>query len=301
MIEPERWWILDREQANGTNEQPPDGGGGDEGRKRKRWHDAFYEALRLELHDYSDVLHFESEHRLSEEALRMDVLVIKKDGDAVIDKNIGRVFRLHNVFEYKPEGDYLSIFDYSKVLGYALIHSAFSEVHIEDITVSLVATRHPRNLIRHLRAVRGLKVEPVSKGMHHVVGDIVSVQILEQGELPEDENMFLRSLRSGLGLDDALEVIDGCVRLGASAKSIFIQTIVEANPGIFEEVYNMAGTAKEILMEVVDRNGWHKDFEEKRSREIAIKMLANNEHIEKIAEYTGLSLDDIKSLQQLAV
>ena len=107
MTEQERRWPMDGERTNGTeaangaNESLDDDR--DEGKERNQWHGAFYEALRLELHAYRDVLHFENEYRLSREALRMDVLVIKKDGDAVIDKNIGRVFRTHNVFEYKSE------------------------------------------------------------------------------------------------------------------------------------------------------------------------------------------------------
>ena len=193
---------MDREQVNGANEPVVDDGG-DESKERNQWHGAFYEALRLELHDYRDVLHFEKEYRLSREALKMDVLVIKKDRDAVIDKNIGRVFRTHNVFEYKSEDDWLSVFDYNKVIGYALIYSAFSEVHVGDMTVSFVVTRHPRKLVKHLRTVRGLKALPVSDGMYYVVGDVLPVQILERGRLPESENLFLRSMRSGLGLDDA--------------------------------------------------------------------------------------------------
>jgi hypothetical protein len=42
------------------------------------WHEAFYEALQLELHRYKDFLEFQNEHRLSKEALRVDVSVIKK-------------------------------------------------------------------------------------------------------------------------------------------------------------------------------------------------------------------------------
>ena len=147
----ERRWILDGEQAKGTNEPVDDGKG------RNHWHDAFYWALQLELYDYRNALHFEDEHRLSEEALKMDALVIKKDRDAVIEKNIGRIFRAYNIFEFKSENDYLSVFDYSKVIGYALIYSAFSKVHIGDMTVSFVVTKHPRNLVRHLRTVRGLR------------------------------------------------------------------------------------------------------------------------------------------------
>ena len=64
------------------------------------WHEAFYEALKLEFHQYKDFLEFQNEHRLSEEALRIDVLVVKKTKGIFIDKNIGRIFRSN----YVPTG-----------------------------------------------------------------------------------------------------------------------------------------------------------------------------------------------------
>ena len=42
------------------------------------WHGAFFEALQLEFHRYRDSLKFENEVLLSKEALKMDVLVIRK-------------------------------------------------------------------------------------------------------------------------------------------------------------------------------------------------------------------------------
>ena len=65
------------------------------------WHSAHHEALQLELYEYADALEFREEHKLSKEALRMDTLVIKKIKDIPISKNIGRIFRTHNIVEYK--------------------------------------------------------------------------------------------------------------------------------------------------------------------------------------------------------
>ncbi|MCL1845616.1 MAG: hypothetical protein FWF77_06915 [Defluviitaleaceae bacterium] len=68
------------------------------------WHDAFFAALQLELDDYADSLIFENEHQLSKEALEIDVLVIKKTTDAPINKNVGRIFKGHNLFEITMVG-----------------------------------------------------------------------------------------------------------------------------------------------------------------------------------------------------
>ena len=57
-----------------------------------------------------------SEHQLSKEALVNDMLVIKKNRDVAIEKDIGRIFRKCNIVEFKSEHDSLSIRDFHKVL-----------------------------------------------------------------------------------------------------------------------------------------------------------------------------------------
>ena len=53
---------------------------------RISWHPAFIQAFQLELEDYLEVLTFESEHQLTTEPLKIDVLIIKKEKNVVIDK-----------------------------------------------------------------------------------------------------------------------------------------------------------------------------------------------------------------------
>ena len=61
------------------------------------WHEAFYRALQLIFHDYKDFLQFENERLLSKEALKMDVLIIKKEKNVEIEKKIGKIFKAHNI------------------------------------------------------------------------------------------------------------------------------------------------------------------------------------------------------------
>ena len=42
---------------------------------RISWHPAFIQAIQLELEDYLDVLTFETEHQLTTEPLKIDVLI----------------------------------------------------------------------------------------------------------------------------------------------------------------------------------------------------------------------------------
>ncbi|MCL1995282.1 MAG: hypothetical protein FWG63_03660, partial [Defluviitaleaceae bacterium] len=182
------------------------------------WHDAFFAALKLELHDYEDVLIFEDEHQLSKEALKMDVLIIKKTADVDIDKNIGRIFRNNNIFEYKSETDNLSIWDYNKVIGYAMIYSAFEEIPTEDITISFVVTPKPMKLFDHLVNGRGFELDEVNNGIYYVRGDAFKVQIIESKRLTAEENVFLKNLRSSLTKMDMQEVFEAFSQYGSLEK-----------------------------------------------------------------------------------
>ena len=90
--------------------------------ERIDWHSAFYDALRLELVKDKKHLTFEREHPLNVEPLRPDVLVIKKPPDVVLDKNIAKIFRGHNLLEYKSPEDNISVSAYIKMLSYPCIY-----------------------------------------------------------------------------------------------------------------------------------------------------------------------------------
>jgi hypothetical protein len=80
-----------------------------------QWHPAFYQAIMLELEQYKGVLQFTPEYPLTTEPLRVDVLIIKKEKDVTIEKNIAAIFRSDNVVEYKSPEDYVSVADFYKV------------------------------------------------------------------------------------------------------------------------------------------------------------------------------------------
>ena len=70
---------------------------------RLQWHPGFSAALRVELEEELDELCIEDEHMLSKKPMQIDVLIVKKKGKQPIRKNIGRIFRKHNIIEYKSQ------------------------------------------------------------------------------------------------------------------------------------------------------------------------------------------------------
>jgi len=262
------------------------------------WHGAHFEALQLEFHEYMDALSFKKEHELSKEALRMDTLIIKKIKDVTIVKNIGKIFKNHNIVEYKSETDSFSLWDYNKIFGYAFIYSSFEKVQMSDITISISLTIYPRELIKTLEN-RGLTVTNSESGIHLITGDIVPVQILESKNLPEEENLFLRNLRSNLSGEDMQKtLVSYTARKSFDDKNVFLDRLIKANPDALEEAISMfTDDVKEIFLRGAEKHGWLDNWLDNRDAEkikaIAEKLLMRGLSVEDVAEDTGLSVDTI--------
>ena len=92
-----------------------------------QWHPAFIAAIELEFKEYNQYLEYKNEHELTQKPLKIDLVVIKKLRDIVIEKRIGRILKKYNIFEYKSPTDYLSIEDYYKVKSYAYLYKVLSK------------------------------------------------------------------------------------------------------------------------------------------------------------------------------
>ena len=262
---------------------------------RIHWHSGFFEAIQIEFHEDKDALIFEKEHELSKESLWIDVIVIRKDKDSVIKKNIGKIFRDYNVLEFKSTSDYIAVHDYNKALGYSFLYSAFQKVSKKDITVTLVSNRYPRDLIKYLKNEEGLEIETVGKGIYHVKGGIFPIQILEQKKLSSKENLFLKNLSDNINKDDAISIIEILDSLGElSAKNAYLDAVMAANRQVFQEVSSMSAVMKEIFLESAEKNGWY----EEKMITIAKKMLQDGKPLEEIIRYTELPLKVVKTLSE---
>ena len=221
------------------------------------WHDPFFKGLKLVFSGYP--LEFEKEYQLSEESLKVDV-VVKKEKDIQIDKDIGRIFKRHNLFEFKSEKDTFSIWDYSKIIGYAGLYSSFRKVLTTDITISIVLTIFPRKLVDFLERERCLTIQYIGEGIYYVNGDIFPVQILESKKL-SSENLILKHLRSNLSATDIRNALQSYAKLTPiDAKCAYLNGLIQANPKIFVEVMKMSGAMMEIIYQAIGEHGLSKNL-----------------------------------------
>ena len=177
---------------------------GDEKKEEKllQWHSAFFADLQIELAEEAEYLTFENEHMLATKPMQMDVLVIKKDSTRQIRKNIGRIFRGHNIVEYKSPTDSLSIDDFFKVYGYACFYKSdtqrVNEIKSEDVTITFVSMRYPREMCKHLEQVLQRRITEAGPGIYYISDSVFLIQLLVQKRLSEVENFWLKSLTNDL-------------------------------------------------------------------------------------------------------
>jgi hypothetical protein len=279
----------DQEQDNGR------------GGEKLNWHPAFLQAIQLELVDYKDALEFKYEYQLTTEPLRIDLLIIKKPKDLLIDKNIARIFKTDNLLEFKSPDDYLSIKDFLKVYAYANLYAAITpEVDFSGLTLTFVENRYPRKLLQYLINVRHYTVEEPGPGIHVVSGDYLPIQIIESKKLSETENLWLKSLTNDLAIKAANVILEeGRKWVNKSPLDAYLDIILRANPEIFLEVRNMAnGTL--TFEEVFTRAGiipqWIEQGKEQGKEEIARNLLEKGWSVEETAEIAKLPIEKVRVL-----
>jgi hypothetical protein len=217
------------------------------------WHAAFREAIELDFEDYKDVLSFEFEHNLTTQPLRIDALIIKKSPGAVITKNLGKIFKDFNVLEYKNPDDYFSVKDYYKSLAYVYLYIALDKkANIGNITLSIVESRKPVELIKHLEG-HGLKATMEKAGIYKVEGAGFPVQIIINLELSKADSLWLRNLRKGLDTEDAMQVLDKLNDKEKLAQALaYLEVLMKANVSTIKGVINMKyPTIEEILADTI--------------------------------------------------
>ena len=169
--------------------------------QKLQWHPAFCSALRLELLEDAENLEFTDEFQLTEKPLQIDCTVVKVKKDCKIKNEIGKIFRKHNIFEYKSPKDELNIDTFYKAVAYACLYKVLpnhvNEIPAEEITITLIRDRKPVKLLGELeKSGYGYKKE--AAGIYYVNGAMFPMQIIESSELDVDMHVQLKALTDRL-------------------------------------------------------------------------------------------------------
>ncbi|MBQ9989474.1 MAG: 3-isopropylmalate dehydrogenase [Lachnospiraceae bacterium] len=261
-----------------------------------QYHPPVCASLHIILEEDEKSLHFEEEHQLGTGFKSIDCLIIKKEPKVKIRKRIGQIFLGYNLIEIKGYGDTLSIDDYYKALGYCFFYKADTgkadSIKIQDLTLTFICPALPRKLLAHLKKVWKIECVEKWKGIYYLEGFVLPMQLIVASRLDGEENLWLRSILMPIDSAEAEELTE--IYKGSKDNNYYNR----AYGFIF-------GKSKKLKEEAKMREAIHiiyseefEELEKKLSTETAVKMLRDDLPLKKIKEYTGLSIKEIKKLQE---
>lgn len=211
--------------------------------RKTQWHMAFTPAMKLEFMEYNQILDYTPGHLLNSDALEIDLLIIKKSDDTCITNEIGRIFRRHNIIEYKSPHDREGVNTYFKVSAYASLYKMGEgkrDYEPEDITITMLRQGKPHKLfkwfVRH-----GCSVEEMYKGVYYIRNaGFFETQVIVAKELDEINHIWIRSLTDNMGKEQARQLLYQSEKLIGRPEAGYVEAVLQiaskANRRLFYEL-----------------------------------------------------------------
>ena len=132
-------------------------------------HSGFVSGLKVLLWDYREQIDIKDEQWLSTGGIRMDVLILKKDPKVEIAFDIGRIFKGHNIMEYKRPDDELNIDVFAKVMAYVNLYKSqgkyVDEISYNDVSATIYRHNYPRDVFPKVEEVRRINREERARSL----------------------------------------------------------------------------------------------------------------------------------------
>lgn len=198
---------------------------------KTQWHPAFCSAVKLELIENKKDLDYINEYNLNSKPVQMDLLVIKKAKETEIKNDIGKIFRRHNIMEYKSPGDDMNVDAFIKVIAYACLYKAneshAGEIDLADITITLVREGKPRELMKWF-VQKGFVISEKYKGIYYVEKeDNFPIQIIVSGKLNIENQKWLTALSSKLNRNDIERIVLEMEKLEQKDEEVYADSVLE--------------------------------------------------------------------------
>ena len=193
-----------------------------------QWHPAFVAAMGLELKQNRDDLIFEKEYNLNTKPLEIDLLVIKKTASVQIISEIGRLFKGHNIVEYKSPEDHLDIDTFYK---------------------------KPVELFHYFKE-HGCIITETCRGIYYIEGKTwFPTQIIVTSELNQDSHEWLMALSGKLKKEDIRKLLGDRNSLTEKQDRDLADSVLEVSIGANKKIVDeLIGDENmyEVLMEIME-------------------------------------------------
>lgn len=273
-----------------------------------QWHPAFCSAVRLELKENRGDLQYANEYNLNRKPIQIDLLVVTKSDDIKIDNEIGKIFKRHNIMEYKSPGDELNIDTYFKTLAYACLYKAggltVDAIRYDAITISLIRAAKPVKLFRWFETNEYRITNPYP-GIYYIKkAGFFDTQIIVSRELNFESHVWLSSLTIDIEPKETIELMESYEEIVTKTERKFadsvVATVLEANPEAEHQLREESDMASELWetfkaeREKAERLGWQ-EGREKGRLEVAISMLRQGRLTkEEAAKEAGISIQKLE-------
>lgn len=289
--------------------------------RKIQWHPGFVAAMNLEFEENRGDLIYEKEYNLNTKPLEIDLLVIKKDSGVRMVNEIGRLFRGHNIVEYKSPDDHMNIDTFYKAGAYGCLYKSsgryVDERKADDITVTMVRDKKPEGLFRYFEE-HHIKVTNRYAGIYYILDEILfPTQIIVGRELKQEHHTWLKALSDSVQKQEMralLEKIDSLTqKFERELADSVLEVSVRANKQMVEELRgddSMCQALLEIMEPEINKIAGEaaqkaaKEAAQKAAKEaaeeIALKMLKSGKFsAEEIHEYVPLlSVEEILVIEQ---
>ena len=188
------------------------------------------------------MLDFNREFPLSKEPLRVDLLMIKKIKDIILDIDIGRLFKTYNIIEYKSPKDGLTIDDYIKTVGYAYLYKGLGAtvdaVPLSELTATIVRDTEPTELFKKIKSEGG-SIEEKYPGVFYITGVVgIPTQFILTSSLSKDFHTCLRVLSNKATEEDIKRFIEMTSEFTEPIDKENADAVMHVSINANREVYN---------------------------------------------------------------
>lgn len=264
--------------------------------EKLQWHPAFAAALRITLQEEMQYLELQEEHLLSKKPPQIDALILKKVKEITLKKKIGRIFRGHNIIEYKSPEDKLR------------------EIDPEDLTITFACSHYPRELFKHIKKTRGIEVKRQCDGIYYLHGDAIPMQFLYIPQLDKEENYWLQTLRNNLTAGEEIRTLMANYEKNRKLKdySAVMNLVTRANWMQMEVEKKMCDALNELFAEELKEADARGRIEGHRTGVIegaiagradgikltkkVFQLSSNGESMESIAEKCNISIEEVRDI-----
>lgn len=198
-----------------------------------QWHPGFVAAMNLEFEENRDDLIYEKEYNLNTKPLEIDLLVIKKDSNVQIVNEIGKLFRGHNIVEYKSPDAHLDIDSFYKAGAYGCLYKASGESVDErpadDITISIVRDSKPEGLFRYFEE-HHIKVSNPYVGIYYILDAVLfPTQIIVGRELNQKNHTWIKALSNKVQKQEMRELLERVYNLTEKFDKELADSVLEVS------------------------------------------------------------------------